>query len=71
MNKKSCFEQFAINIPILYVWLTREESQKFNLMLAASGSFVTTEKELRHALHHWLYEGKFNCEYGVDDDLVE
>jgi nucleoside 2-deoxyribosyltransferase len=66
-----CGWAHANNIPILYVWLTREKDQKFNLMLAASGSFVTTEKELRHALHHWLYEGKFNCEYGVDDDLIE
>jgi nucleoside 2-deoxyribosyltransferase len=66
-----CGWAHANNIPILYVWLKREKDQKFNLMLAASGSFVNSELELRHALHHWLYEGKFNCEYGVDDALVE
>lgn len=52
-----CGWAHAKDIPILYVWLTREHGQKFNLMLAASGSFVTSETELKSVLGHWANEG--------------
>lgn len=66
-----CGWAHANNIPILYVWLTREKGQKFNLMLAASGSFVTTEKELRHALQHWLNEGAIISRGELNHELIE
>ncbi len=52
-----CGWAHAKDIPVLYVWLTREPGQKFNLMLAASGEFVTSEQELRRVLGHWANEG--------------
>jgi nucleoside 2-deoxyribosyltransferase len=45
-----CGWAHANGIPILYVWLTREPGQKFNLMLAASGVVVDNEIELRQVL---------------------
>lgn len=41
---------YAKNVPIIYVWLTGKKEQKFNLMLAASGSVVRTMSQLRDAL---------------------
>jgi len=65
-----CGWAHAKDIPILYVWLTREYGQKFNLMLAASGSFVTTENQLKRALLKWLSDGDFTV-MELDDDLIE
>jgi len=65
-----CGWAHAKDIPILYVWLTREYGQKFNLMLAASGAFVTTEHELKMALVNWLKYAKFESTE-VHDDLIE
>lgn len=66
-----CGWAHANNIPILYVWLTREPGQKFNLMLAASGSFVTSEQELRHALEHWINEGVIAIREDLNHDAIE
>ena len=38
-----CGFAYARKIPILYVWTDREEGQKFNIMLAASGVGVCYE----------------------------
>lgn len=66
-----CGWAYAMDVPILYVWLTHEPGQKFNLMLAASGSFVTSEKELRNALQSWIEIGEFSISTEVSDEHVE
>lgn len=40
-----CGYAFSIGKPIIYVWLSREPGQKFNLMLAASGVAVCSSYE--------------------------
>jgi nucleoside 2-deoxyribosyltransferase len=40
----------ASNIPIIYLWTTAKEGQKFNIMLAASGSVCKTYSQLEDAL---------------------
>lgn len=46
-----CGYSYAREVPILYVWLSHQAGQKFNLMLAASGdvalSYHSLEKKLR------------------------
>jgi nucleoside 2-deoxyribosyltransferase len=39
-------------IPIIYLWTTGTKGQKFNIMLAASGSVCTSFTQLRTALEH-------------------
>jgi nucleoside deoxyribosyltransferase len=46
-----CGYAYANNIPIVYIWLGRKPGMKFNLMLAASGSFVHTIEEIPEALY--------------------
>jgi nucleoside deoxyribosyltransferase len=41
-----CGYAFAHGKTILYVWLSRKEGQKFNLMLAASGEVVHSYEDL-------------------------
>ena len=41
---------YAIGRPILYVWLSHQSWQKFNLMLGASGAVVMNETELAQQL---------------------
>jgi len=40
----------ALNIPIIYLWTTAKGGQKFNIMLAASGSVCKTFNQLEMAL---------------------
>jgi nucleoside 2-deoxyribosyltransferase len=41
---------YAKEIPIIYVWLTGTPEQKFNLVLAASGSVVRNYEQLERAI---------------------
>lgn len=66
-----CGWAHAKDIPILYVWLTRETGQKFNLMLAASGEFVTSEHELKLALMGWTAGKGFATVNEVRNELIE
>jgi nucleoside 2-deoxyribosyltransferase len=50
---------YAQGIPIIYVWLGGEPGQKFNLVLAASGSVVRDFKQLDAALEHIVDTGTF------------
>jgi len=50
---------YAKGIPIIYVWLGGEPGQKFNLVLAASGSVVRDFKQLDAALEHIVSTGTF------------
>lgn len=51
-----CYSQ---GIPIIYVWLGGEPGQKFNLVLAASGSVVRSYAQLESALLHIIDTGTF------------
>jgi len=50
---------YAKGIPIIYVWLGGEPGQKFNLVLAASGSVVRDFKQLDTAIEHIVSTGTF------------
>lgn len=49
----------AKNIPIIYLWTTAQSGQKFNIMLAASGSVCTSYTQLRDALEDVLETQRF------------
>jgi nucleoside 2-deoxyribosyltransferase len=49
----------AKNIPIIYLWTTAQKGQKFNIMLAASGSVCTSYTQLRDALEDVLETHRF------------
>lgn len=49
----------AYNIPILYCWFGRQEGQKFNLMLAASGGVIHSMDEFKSAMEHYELNGGF------------
>jgi hypothetical protein len=50
---------YANHIPIIYVWFTGMKEQKFNLVLAASGSVVRTLKQLNSAVEDITATGRF------------
>ena len=55
---------FAIDRPIIYVWVDRLPGQKFNLMLAASGAVAYSMIELDELLKNFIEYGDF-----LDDGL--
>jgi nucleoside 2-deoxyribosyltransferase len=50
---------YAKYVPIIYVWLSGLPGQKFNLVLAASGSVVRSYEQLNKALDQIKVEGYF------------
>jgi len=52
---------YALQKPILYVWLTHQPEQKFNLMLGASGAVAMNYDELQQQLG-------FFCMYDTFDE---
>lgn len=56
---------YSHQIPTLYVWLSRQPSQKFNLMLVASGEAVYSIDAIGPAINHYYYHGEFT---GADYD---
>ena len=50
---------YAKSIPIIYIWLGGLPEQKFNLVLAASGSVVRSYGQLDAALHEIKETGTF------------
>lgn len=50
---------YAKGLPILYLWLTGDKSQKFNLMLGASGHVVRSFEELVTTLGYFKEVGEF------------
>ena len=50
---------YAKSIPIIYIWLGGLPGQKFNLVLAASGSVVRSYDQLDAALHEIKETGTF------------
>lgn len=55
---------FAVDKPIIYVWVDRLPGQKFNLMLAASGAVAYSMIELDELLKNFIAVGDF-----LDDGL--
>jgi nucleoside 2-deoxyribosyltransferase len=55
---------FAIDKPIVYIWVDRLPGQKFNLMLAASGAVAYSMIELDELLKNFIEYGDF-----LDDGL--
>lgn len=55
---------FAVDKPIIYVWVDRLPGQKFNLMLAASGAVAYSMIELDELLKNFIEYGDF-----LDDGL--
>jgi nucleoside 2-deoxyribosyltransferase len=55
-----CGYAYCCDIPIIYVWLSRQPEQSFNLMLAASGEVVYKIADIPDALtsNYFPYEGK-------------
>ena len=58
----------AKNIPILYVWTTAEKGQKFNIMLAASGSVAKKYRDLKLALKDIQTRGQFSIKNWSEED---
>ena len=54
-----CGYAYAMGIPILYVWLTKEDGQKFNLMLAASGAVAHTDSQIVAQIDHYKDTHRF------------
>ena len=50
---------YGIGVPVLYVWLSRQEGQKFNLMLAASGHVALSYEDLERQLVSFIKDGHF------------
>lgn len=59
---------YAKNIPILYVWTTAEKGQKFNIMLAASGSVAKKYKDFKDALRDIQARGQFVMKNWSEED---
>lgn len=47
-----CGYAYSHLVPIIYVWLDKKEGEKFNLMLAASGSVIHCLKDIPSALYN-------------------
>jgi nucleoside 2-deoxyribosyltransferase len=50
---------YAKGVPILYVWLSRQPGQKFNVMLGGSGEVVHTYEDLATQIRHRATTGMF------------
>jgi nucleoside 2-deoxyribosyltransferase len=51
---------YAKGVPMIYVWLTGTKEQKFNVMLAATGSVVRSFNQLFQALDDIRDTGEFH-----------
>lgn len=54
---------YCINKQILYVWFDRQEGQKFNLMLGASGAVAFNLDDIIAQIDYFKQDGKFNIDY--------
>tara|TARA_R110000744_G_scaffold278192_1_gene390459 strand:- start:919 stop:1356 length:438 start_codon:yes stop_codon:yes gene_type:complete len=62
---------YANNLPIIYLWLTGKPDDKFNLVLAATGSVCTTMDQLSNALSHIKVTGDFEIKNWAGDIKYE
>lgn len=62
-----CGYAYGFGKQILYVWITHKEGQKFNIMLAASGSVCYSYEGLTEQLQHYDKHNMFiKSIYGTD-----
>jgi len=60
---------YAKGIPIIYMWLTGTKEQKFNVMLASTGSVVRSLDQLFKALDDIRDTGQFNRKNWSDEEM--
>ena len=60
---------FAKGVPIIYIWLTGTKEQKFNVMLASTGSVVRSFNQLFNALDDIRDTGQFNRKNWSDEEI--
>jgi len=60
---------YAKGIPIIYMWLTGTKDQKFNVMLASTGSVVRSFDQLFKALDDIGDTGQFNRKNWSDEEM--
>ena len=60
---------YANAIPLIYIWLNGQPGQKFNLVLAASGSVVRNFLQLDQALHEITTKRIFNRKNWSDKEI--
>lgn len=59
---------YAKSKPILYVWLTHESHQKFNIMLAASGIAIHSLSDLDEQCEHFAVTSTF-FDYEMSEEI--
>ena len=60
---------FAKGLPIIYIWLTGTKEQKFNVMLAATGSVVRSFDQLCKALDDIKDTAQFSRKNWSDEEI--
>jgi len=60
---------FAKGLPIIYIWLTGTKGQKFNVMLAATGSVVRSLDQLCKALDDIRDTAQFSHKNWSDEEI--
>ena len=60
---------FAKGLPIIYIWLTGTKEQKFNVMLAATGSVVRSLDQLCKALDDIRDTAQFSRKNWSDEEI--
>ena len=60
---------FAKGLPIIYIWLTGTKEQKFNVMLAATGSVVRSFDQLCKALDDIRDTAQFSRKNWSDEEI--
>lgn len=60
---------FAKGLPIIYIWLTGTKEQKFNVMLAATGSVVRSLDQLYKALDNIRDTAQFSRKNWSDEEI--
>lgn len=60
---------YSKGMPIIYMWLTGTKGQKFNIMLAATGSVVRSFNQLFEALEHLKATSMFHPRNWSDEEI--
>jgi len=60
---------YAQGIPIIYIWLSGKEGQKFNLVLAASGAVVRSFDQLDQAINEVKQSGTFEAKNWSEETM--
>lgn len=60
-----CGYAYANHMPICYLWAVREPGQKFNIVLAATGSVAQTISHIGQCLEKWKEEDLLCYDYSA------